>query len=407
MATPQSITSIPLNAEVPTTTKSSVVYVKDTSSLRHIINPARERAALAVVKAQEAREEKEETAKAAKEANQAQKEADQVAKKAKKEADQLAKQAKKEADQLAKKAQKGILATAALDEATRVLSASQWIHSHRAWLTFMQAKHGLTPSQLKLLCGAVHTRVAAAALEGLLELTPAKPTPAAGLHYFLNLSIEEFLMKNKPAWRRTTTVAEARKSPPVDSAKEPDVQNVAPEAPAVGPGTKLTFAQRQLLTRAFSDLSHHKPLVRSESTNTIFKSLSPQSMGSPVKPAQGAKCRELTERYERLFNKNPTWHSATNDPSAPAGYDMETWQTVHTPSPVGTPKTPSPVGTPKTPNSAGSPDSPAVLSPAQMIKRSRLDSPIGDVWNVGNVVNVGNVGDVSNVSTPDGTVVDL
>ena len=130
--------------------------------------------------------------------------------------------------------------------------------------------------------------------------------------------------------------------PPADVSKEPDVKNVAPEAPAVAPGVS-------------------------------FESLSP-------KPAQGAKCRKRAEQYERRFNQNPSWRSTTTKPSAT-----------------------SPPGTPKTANSAAmSPD-----SPAQMIKRSRLDSPIGDVWNVGNVVNVGNVGDVSNVSTPDGTVVDL
>ena len=89
--------------------------------------------------------------------------------------------------------------------------------------------------------------------------------------------------------------------PPADVSKEPDVKNVAPEAPAVAPGVS-------------------------------FESLSP-------KPAQGAKCRKRAEQYERRFNQNPSWRSTTTKPSAT-----------------------SPPGTPKTANSAAmSPDSPAQM----------------------------------------------
>ena len=56
------------------------------------------------------------------------------------------------------------------------------------------------------------------------------------------------------------------------------------------------------------------------------------------------------------------------------------------------------------PELVNSPRYVAADSSAERIKRSRLYSPIGHVWNV---VNVGNEGGVSNVSTPDGTVVDL
>ena len=338
---------------------------------------------------------------AAEESAKAQKEADQVIKKAQKEAqkeaDQVAKKVQKEAEKVAKK---DALTMAASDEGRRVLDDAEWVHSQREWLASMKVQHNLSFNQVKVLYTALQQCIAKVVLEDFLEPTPAKPTPAVGLNHFHTVSKEEFLTKNKEAWR-------GRKSLPVASAKEPDVKNVAPgapavapEAPAVAPGAKLTFAQRQLLTRAFYCLSHHEPLERSESTTTIFKSLSPRQMGPPAKPAQGAKCRELTEQYERLFNKNPTCRSATNEPSAtaPPGYNMETWQEVHTPSRVGTPKTPN--------SSAGSPDSPAADSPAadspeignstaENTKRVRIFSPDPSVWGLANE---------SKDSTPEGEV---
>ena len=269
----------------------------------------------------------------------------------------------------------------------------------------MQAKHALSASQLKLLYGAVQTHVVTGVLEGLLEPTPAKPTsakptpakptPAAGLSYFRSTPVEEFLPKNKPAWRNTTTVAEAHKSPSVASTKEPNVKNVPTpttvvdteekvevtlNAPAAAPGAKINFAQKQSLAKAFDRFREPVPPLRCESTNETFRSLSPTQMGS----VQGTLCRARKEQYERIFNEKPSWHSATNEPSATAhrGYTMQDMEALKTPSPV------------KSPGSFAA-DSSAADSSAERIKRSRRISPDKGVWMLLNE---------SKHSTPEGAV---